>query len=223
MIITATEADGLQIRDIAARAGVFSQEEVECVGDLWEDYLSTGPVVGGYNFLVDRDGDQVLGFACYGPRDLTSGVFDLYWIAVEFQFSPQRCRTQTAGRHGGSCLPGRRAHVDRRNFGNPALRTHSQILSRHGICQRGQHQGFLQRGRRSGDLCQTLLTAGTTYATRLPGRREPVLLWHKIPLHSFRNRSNRVMILRFGYLTCLPGNAIIIFGAEAVSGQRAIV
>jgi GNAT superfamily N-acetyltransferase len=42
-------------------------------------------VVGGYNFLVDREGDQVLGFACYGPRDLTSGVFDLYWIAVDPQ------------------------------------------------------------------------------------------------------------------------------------------
>jgi hypothetical protein len=64
MIIAAIEADGPQIQDIAARAGVFSQEEVECVADLWEDYLSVGPVVGGYNFIVDRDGDQVLGFRC---------------------------------------------------------------------------------------------------------------------------------------------------------------
>ena len=83
MIIAATEADGPQIQDIAARTGVFSQEEVECVNALWEDYLTVGPVVGGYNFIVDRDGEQVLGFACYGPRDLTSGVFDLYWIAVD--------------------------------------------------------------------------------------------------------------------------------------------
>jgi ribosomal protein S18 acetylase RimI-like enzyme len=83
MIIAATEADGPQIQDITARAGVFSQEEVECVAALWEDYLTVGPVVGGYNFIVDRDGDQVLGFSCYGPRDLTSGVFDLYWIAVD--------------------------------------------------------------------------------------------------------------------------------------------
>jgi ribosomal protein S18 acetylase RimI-like enzyme len=83
MILPATEADGSQIRDIAARAGVFSQEEIECVAALWEDYLNVGPVVGGYNFIVDRDGKRVLGFACYGPRDLTSGVFDLYWIAVD--------------------------------------------------------------------------------------------------------------------------------------------
>jgi ribosomal protein S18 acetylase RimI-like enzyme len=83
MIIAATETDGQQIQNIAARAGVFSQEEVDCVVALWEEYLSVGPVEGGYNFLVDREEEQVLGFACYGPRDLTSGVFDLYWIAVD--------------------------------------------------------------------------------------------------------------------------------------------
>lgn len=83
MIIAAVEADGEQIRDIAARAGVFNEEEVQTVADLWEDYLTTGPVLGGYNFLVDKDGDKVLGFSCYGPRDLTTGVFDLYWIAID--------------------------------------------------------------------------------------------------------------------------------------------
>ncbi len=83
MISVATEADGSQICDIAARAGVFNQEEVDCVAALWEEYLADGPDVCGYNFIVDREGDRVLGFACYGPRDLTSGVFDLYWIAVD--------------------------------------------------------------------------------------------------------------------------------------------
>jgi len=83
MILTATEADSSQIQDIAARAGVFSEEEVECVAALWGEYLVEGPDYCGYNFIVDRDGDQVSGFACYGPRDLTEGVFDLYWIAVD--------------------------------------------------------------------------------------------------------------------------------------------
>ncbi|MBK8419883.1 hypothetical protein [Candidatus Villigracilis saccharophilus] len=31
-----------------------------------------------------------MGFACYGPRDLIDGVFDLYWIAVD----PEACRNQ---------------------------------------------------------------------------------------------------------------------------------
>ena len=83
MIVTATEKDGSQIQSITARAGVFSQEEVECVSELWEEYLTLGSERCGYNFIVYRDGDQVLGFACYGPRDLTDGAFDLYWIAVD--------------------------------------------------------------------------------------------------------------------------------------------
>ena len=64
MIVVATEADGSQICDIAARAGVFNQEEVDCVAALWEEYLTDGPDVCGYNFIVDREGDRVLGFAC---------------------------------------------------------------------------------------------------------------------------------------------------------------
>jgi ribosomal protein S18 acetylase RimI-like enzyme len=83
MIVTATQADGTQIQDITARAGVFNQEEVDCVREIWEDYLSTGPEECGYYFIVERDADKVLGFACYGPRDLTDGVYDLYWIAVD--------------------------------------------------------------------------------------------------------------------------------------------
>src|ERR1051325_1697362 len=93
MIITATEADGPQIHDITARAGVFNQEEVDCVHAIWDDYLTVGPVLGGYNFIVEREGDRVLGFACYGPRDLTSGVFDLYWVAVD-----PNCRRGGVGR-----------------------------------------------------------------------------------------------------------------------------
>jgi ribosomal protein S18 acetylase RimI-like enzyme len=83
MIIEATEKDGPQIKDIAARAGVFSLEEVDCVGEIMDEYLSTGPEVCGYHFVVYRDGEKVLGFACYGPRDLADGVYDLYWIAVD--------------------------------------------------------------------------------------------------------------------------------------------
>lgn len=83
MICTATEADGPQIREIAANAGVFSQEEIECVAAIWEEYVTLGPEGCGYYFIVARDGSRVMGFACYGPRDLTDGVFDLYWIAVD--------------------------------------------------------------------------------------------------------------------------------------------
>ena len=83
MIVTATETDGSQIQDITARAGVFNQEEIDSVRVMWNEYLSLGAQDSGYHFIADRDGDRVLGFAIYGPRDLTDGVFDLYWIAVD--------------------------------------------------------------------------------------------------------------------------------------------
>ena len=82
MIAKALKADGAQVQEITAKAGVFNQEEVDCVREIWDDYVNLGAEECGYNFIVERNGDQVLGFACYGPRDLTDGVFDLYWIAV---------------------------------------------------------------------------------------------------------------------------------------------
>ena len=83
MIVTAMEVDGPQIQSITARAGVFNEEEVDSVRVMWSEYLNLGPEHSGYNFIVYRDASQVLGFAIYGYRDLTDGVYDLYWIAVD--------------------------------------------------------------------------------------------------------------------------------------------
>ena len=83
MIVTATEADRSQIHDITTRAGVFNQEEIDSVPEMFNEYLRYGAEGSGYHFIVYREGDQVLGFAIYGFRDLTNGVFDLYWIAVD--------------------------------------------------------------------------------------------------------------------------------------------
>ena len=83
MISTATEADKAQITDITARAGVFSQEEIDSVPVMFDEYLQYGTEGDGYNFLVYREDDQVLGYAIFGHRDLTEGVYDLYWIAVD--------------------------------------------------------------------------------------------------------------------------------------------
>lgn len=34
-------------------------------------------------FLVSREDDHILGYACFGPHALTEGAYDLYWIAVD--------------------------------------------------------------------------------------------------------------------------------------------
>lgn len=67
---------------MTAATGVFKPVEVACVAELWDAYLRQGEA-SGYVFLVYREGQQVLGYVCFGPRPLTQGTFDLYWIAVD--------------------------------------------------------------------------------------------------------------------------------------------
>jgi len=74
--------DGRGILELASRIAVFSPAEKACVEELWNEYLSRGEV-SGYFFLAHRDNGHVLGYACYGPRALTSSAFDLFWIAVD--------------------------------------------------------------------------------------------------------------------------------------------
>jgi GNAT superfamily N-acetyltransferase len=69
---------------VTRSAGVFSQEEVETVQELFEGFLD-GPQISGYNFLSYREGESILGFACWGPTALSKGAVDLYWIAASAQ------------------------------------------------------------------------------------------------------------------------------------------
>lgn len=82
MITQAKEQDGSQILHLTVAAGVFKPGEVACVQELWDAYLRQGEA-SGYVFLVYRNGDRLLGYACFGPHPLTEGTFDLYWIAVD--------------------------------------------------------------------------------------------------------------------------------------------
>ncbi len=66
---------------ITAEVGVFDTEEVDTVYELFDEYAAD-PSGSGYYFLSYREGEQVLGFACYGPTPLTEGTYDLYWICT---------------------------------------------------------------------------------------------------------------------------------------------
>jgi ribosomal protein S18 acetylase RimI-like enzyme len=82
MIEIATDTDGRSILELTATINVFNPTEVSCVEELWNAYLDKGQA-SGYTFLVYRDGDRILGYACFGSHPLTEGTFDLYWIAVD--------------------------------------------------------------------------------------------------------------------------------------------
>ncbi len=69
------------ILDAARSVSVFNDEEVLTVDELFQGYLKD-PAVSGYNFLSCKDGDTLLGFACWGPTALSQGATDLYWICT---------------------------------------------------------------------------------------------------------------------------------------------
>jgi ribosomal protein S18 acetylase RimI-like enzyme len=85
MITPAEARDGPAILAISAGVELFNDEELQTVDELWRDFLNRGAQESGYYFLVDRDINRILGYTCYGPRALTDGTYDLYWIAVDKQ------------------------------------------------------------------------------------------------------------------------------------------
>ncbi len=80
-VIPSAPSDRAAILDCARSAGVFTDEEVNTVDELFDGYLRD-PVKSGYNFFSYRDGDALLGFACWGPTSLSKGAADLYWICT---------------------------------------------------------------------------------------------------------------------------------------------
>jgi ribosomal protein S18 acetylase RimI-like enzyme len=67
---------------IAREAGVFSAEEIDVVQELVQEHFGLGAERSGYHFVVACGERDLSGFACYGPRPMTEGTFDLYWIVV---------------------------------------------------------------------------------------------------------------------------------------------
>ena len=72
------------ILEATRSVGVFNEEEVRTVDELFQGYLKD-PAVSGYNFLSCKDGEALLGFACWGPTALSQGATDLYWICTAQQ------------------------------------------------------------------------------------------------------------------------------------------
>jgi ribosomal protein S18 acetylase RimI-like enzyme len=80
----------------------FNQAEVECALELVDIYLNNKNQ-NDYRIVVAEDSaSAVCGYACWGPVPLTSGTYDLYWIAT---------RRGTRGHGYGQALM---AHVEDR-------------------------------------------------------------------------------------------------------------
>ena len=74
--------DREQIYSLLVATNNFTADEVKVAMELVDIYLNN-PSQEDYLLFVDvDDSDKVNGYVCIGPRPLTTGTYDLYWIAV---------------------------------------------------------------------------------------------------------------------------------------------
>ena len=59
----------------------FSADEIKIAMELIDFYLKDAEQKD-YEIFVDDNGGVINGYVCIGPRPLTEGTYDLYWIAV---------------------------------------------------------------------------------------------------------------------------------------------
>lgn len=81
--------DKPKVRRIVEQTGTFNKEEVRVAIELLDEALSYPEKQDYYvRCAVDKLG-SLAGFICFGPIPMTDGCYDLYWIAVEEEFSRQ--------------------------------------------------------------------------------------------------------------------------------------
>ncbi|MEO8665490.1 MAG: GNAT family N-acetyltransferase [Ignavibacteria bacterium] len=81
MIRTLEEKDRKELENILADTNNFNDEEIKIALELIDIYIKDKEQ-NDYEIFVDEEEDRLRGYVCIGPRPLTEGTYDLYWIAV---------------------------------------------------------------------------------------------------------------------------------------------
>ena len=83
MIRKLIESDREKIVDILSDTNNFNEEEIKIALELVDIYIKEKDQKD-YEIFVDAydQGNEIRGYVCIGPRPLTEGTYDLYWIAV---------------------------------------------------------------------------------------------------------------------------------------------
>ncbi len=79
----AVTEDDTRLIGLAGRIENFYPDDLECIRQLWQDYLTGGEDPDRYHFLVFEEDGAIRGFACFGHRPLTQGAYDFYWLATD--------------------------------------------------------------------------------------------------------------------------------------------
>jgi len=80
-----------RLEQLTRDTGLFREEEVGTAVELLDENLAGDE---DYRFVGAFDGDQLLGYACWGPTPGTSGTYDLYWIVVDREHQGEGIGTQ---------------------------------------------------------------------------------------------------------------------------------
>jgi GNAT superfamily N-acetyltransferase len=77
------ESDRTAVDQLVAATGFFDAAEQALAVELVDETLARGSK-SDYQFLFadSNDGEDLLGYACFGRIPATESSFDLYWIAV---------------------------------------------------------------------------------------------------------------------------------------------
>lgn len=65
---------------LVAGTGLFRPSEIAVAVELLDAHLAGSD---DYRFVGAFAGDELAGYACWGPTPGTEGTFDLYWIVVD--------------------------------------------------------------------------------------------------------------------------------------------
>jgi ribosomal protein S18 acetylase RimI-like enzyme len=70
------------VREILVRSEVFSADEVMVALEVIEVYIRNAKQQDYDLYTAVDDQKRIVGYLCIGSTPITSGTFDLYWIAV---------------------------------------------------------------------------------------------------------------------------------------------
>ena len=68
------------LEQLTRATGLFREDEVATAIELLNDSLAGDE---DYRFVGAFAGDELVGYACWGPTPGTEGTYDLYWIVVD--------------------------------------------------------------------------------------------------------------------------------------------
>src|SRR5207248_1557409 len=84
-------AQRARLEQLTAATGLFRPDEVAIAVELLDDALDGDEE---YHFLGAFAGEELVGYACWGPTPGTTGTYDLYWIVVDPAWQGKRVGTQ---------------------------------------------------------------------------------------------------------------------------------